>query len=109
VTRPSPHLLTKRFCLNLSTVRIDHYAPLFREGQFWLQYNVGNETKKEAFETEAERDFARKKLEASGATKFDAYSRADQMTAKNVPSGTMLADIMKIMKTMVPGKMLLMT
>ena len=82
----------------LASVRIDHYAPLFREGQFWLQYNVGNDVKKEAFETEADRDFARKKLEASGATKFDAYSRADQITAKNVPSGTMLADIMKIMK-----------
>jgi hypothetical protein len=82
----------------LASVRIDHYAPLFREGQFWLQYNVGKEVKKEAFESEAERDFARKKLEASGATNFDAYSRADQITAKNVPSGTMLADIMKIMK-----------
>jgi len=82
----------------LASVRIDHYAPLFREGQFWLQYNVGNEVKKEAFETETDRDFARKRLEASGATKFDAYSRADQITAKNVPSGTMLADIMKIMK-----------
>jgi hypothetical protein len=82
----------------LASVRIDHYAPLFREGQFWLQYNVGKEVKKEAFETEADRDFARKKLEASGITKFDAYSRADQITAKNVPSGTMLADIMKIMK-----------
>lgn len=82
----------------LASVRIDHYAPLFREGQYWLQYNVGKEVKKEAFESEAERDFARKKLEASGATKFDAYSRADQITAKNVPSGTMLADIMKIMK-----------
>jgi len=82
----------------LASVRIDHYAPLFREGQFWLQYNVGNEVKKEAFETETDRDFARKRLEASGATKFDAYSRADQITVKNVPSGTMLADIMKIMK-----------
>ena len=88
----------QKILFELSTVRIDHYAPLFREGQFWLQYNVGKEVKKEAFETEADRDFARKKLEASGATKFDAYSRADQMTAKNVPSGTMLADIMKIMK-----------
>jgi hypothetical protein len=88
----------QKILFELSTVRIDHYAPLFREGQYWLQYNVGNETKKEAFETEAERDFARKKLEASGATKFDAYSRADQITTKNVPSGTMLADIMKIMK-----------
>jgi hypothetical protein len=82
----------------LSDVRVDHYAPLFREGPFWLQYDVGADTKKEAFESEAERDFARKKLEASGATNFDAYSRADQLTTKTVPSGTMLAEIMKIMK-----------
>jgi hypothetical protein len=88
----------QKILYELSTVRIDHYAPLFREGQFWLQYNINGDTKKEAFETEADRDFARKQLEAKGATKFDAYSRADQMTAKNVPSGTMLADIMKIMK-----------
>jgi hypothetical protein len=88
----------QKILFELSTVRIDHYAPLFREGPFWLQYNVGKEVKKETFESEAERDFARKKLEASGATNFDAYSRADQLTTTNVPSGTMLADIMKIMK-----------
>lgn len=88
----------QKILLELSTVRIDHYAPLFREGQYWLQYTIGADTKKEAFESEAERDFARKKLEASGATNIDAYSRADQLTTKSVPSGTMLADIMKIMK-----------
>ena len=88
----------QKILVELSTVRIDHYAPLFREGPFWLQYDVGGDTKKEAFESEAERDFARKQLEANGATNFDAYSRADQLTLKNVPSGTMLADIMKIMK-----------
>jgi hypothetical protein len=88
----------QKILFELSTVRIDHYAPLFREGPFWLQYNVGNDTEKQAFGSEAERDFARKQLEAKGATKFDAYSRADQLTTKTVPSGTMLADIMKIMK-----------
>lgn len=88
----------QKILFELSTVRVDHYAPLFREGPFWLQYDVGADTKKEAFESEAERDFARKKLEASGATNFDAYSRADQLTTKTVPSGTMLAEIMKIMK-----------
>jgi len=88
----------QKILFELSTVRVDHYAPLFREGPFWLQYDVGTDTKKEAFESEAERDFARKKLEASGATNFDAYSRADQLTTKTVPSGTMLAEIMKIMK-----------
>ena len=88
----------QKILFELSTVRVNHYAPLFREGPFWLQYDVGTDTKKEAFESEAERDFARKKLEASGATNFDAYSRADQLTTKTVPSGTMLAEIMKIMK-----------
>ena len=88
----------QKILFELSTLRIDHYAPLFREGPFWLQYDLNNDTKKEAFESEAERDFARKQIEAKGATKVDAYSRADQLTSDNVPSGTMLADIMKIMK-----------
>jgi hypothetical protein len=88
----------QKILFELSTLRIDHYAPLFREGQFWLQYDINGETKKETFESEAERDFARKQLEANGATNVDAYSRADQLTTKTVPSGTMLADIMKIMK-----------
>ena len=82
----------------LSLYRVDHYAPLYREGTFWLQYDMDGDTKKETFESEAERDFARKQLEAKGATNIDAYSRADQLTTKTVPSGSMLADIMKIMK-----------
>jgi len=82
----------------LADVRIDHYAPLFREGQFWLQYDLNGETNKQTFDSEAERDFARKQLEANGAKNIDVYSRADQLTTKTVPSGTMLADIMKIMK-----------
>jgi hypothetical protein len=88
----------QKILFELSTVRIDHYAPLFREGTFWLQYDLNGENKKETFESEAERDFARKQLESKGATNVDAYSRADQLTTKTVPSGTMLADIMKIMK-----------
>jgi len=88
----------QKILFELSTVRIDHYAPLFREGPFWLQYDMNGDTKKEAFESQAERDFAQKQLTAQGATNIDAYSRADQLTLKNVPSGTMLADIMKIMK-----------
>jgi hypothetical protein len=82
----------------LADVRVDHYAPLFRDGQFWLQYDINGDTKKETFESEAERDFARKQLEANGATNIDVYSRADQLTTKTVPSGTILADIIKIMK-----------
>jgi len=88
----------QKILFELSTVRIDHYAPLFREGQFWLQYDLNGENKKETFESEAERDFARKQLEAKGATKIDVYSRADQLTTDTVPSGTMLAGIIKIMQ-----------
>jgi hypothetical protein len=82
----------------LATVRIDHYAPLYREGPYWLQYDLKGQVEKQTFNSQAERDFAQKKLESEGATNFDAYSRADQLTTKTVPSGTMLADIMKIMK-----------
>jgi hypothetical protein len=88
----------QKILFELSTIRVDHYAPLFREGPFWLQYDINGDTKKEAFDSEAERNFARKQLEAKGATNIDAYSRADQLTTKTVPSGSMLADIMKIMK-----------
>ena len=88
----------------LASVRVDHYAPLFREGQFWLQYDLNGENKKETFESEAERDFARKQLEAKGATKIDVYSRPDQLTSETVPSGTMLASIIKIMQDNGAGK-----
>ena len=88
----------QKILFELSTIRVDHYAPLFREGTFWMQYDINGENKKETFESEAERDFARKQLEAKGATNVDVYSRADQLTTDTVPSGTMLADIMKIMK-----------
>jgi hypothetical protein len=88
----------------LASVRVDHYAPLFREGQFWLQYDLNGENKKETFESEAERDFARKQLEANGATNVDVYSRPDQLTSETVPSGTMLASIIKIMQDNGAGK-----
>ena len=82
----------------LADVRVDHYAPLFREGPFWLQYDINGDTNKEAFESEAELNYARQQLQTKGATNFDSYTRADQLTTKTVPSGTMLAEIMKIMK-----------
>jgi hypothetical protein len=88
----------------LAAIRVDHYAPLFREGPFWLQYDINGETKKEAFESEAELNYARQQLEAKGVTNVDFYLRADQITSKNVPSGTMLADIIKIMQDNGAGK-----
>jgi hypothetical protein len=88
----------------LAAIRVDHYAPLFREGPFWLQYDINGETKKEAFESEAELNYARQQLEAKGVTNVDFYLRADQLTSKNVPSGTMLAEIIKIMQDNGAGK-----
>ena len=78
----------------LAAVRVDHYAPLFREGPFWLQYDINGDTNKEAFDSEAELNYARQQLQTKGATNFDSYTRADQLTIKTVPSGTMLAEIM---------------
>jgi hypothetical protein len=89
----------QKILTQLADVRIEHYAPLFREGQFWLQYDLKGDTEKKSFTSQTDRDIARKQLEAEGATNFDAYSRVEQITSKNVPNGTMLEDIMKIMKT----------
>ena len=82
----------------LSALRIDHYAPLFREGQYWLTYNLGGQPVKRMLGTQAERAAARREAQAQGATDFEEYSRVEQIDFKNVPDGTMLSSIMKIMK-----------
>lgn len=89
----------QKILTQLADVRIEHYAPLFREGQFWLQYDIKGDTEKKSFTSQTDRDIARKQLETEGATNFDAYSRVEQITSKNVPNGTMLEDIMRIMKS----------
>ena len=82
----------------LAALRIDHYAPLFREGQYWLTYNLNGHPVKRMLGTQVERTAARREAQAQGATDFEEYSRVEQIDYKNVPDGTMLASIMKIMK-----------
>jgi len=82
----------------LASLRIDHYSPLYREGNFWLSYTLNGERVKRLLGTQTEREAARKAAEAQGATGVEEYSRADEITTKNVPDGTMLASIMKIIK-----------
>ena len=87
-----------KIMLELAALRIDHYAPLFREGQYWLNYNLNGQLVKRMLGTQAERTAARREAEALGATNFEEYSRVEQIDYKNVPDGTMLSSIMKIMK-----------
>jgi hypothetical protein len=82
----------------LAALRIDHYAPLYREGQFWLAYDMGGKPVKRMFATQVEREAARQEVERQGATNLEEYSRVEQIDYKNVPDGTMLSSIMKIMK-----------
>lgn len=82
----------------LASIRIDHYAPLFREGLFWLQYELNGQVLKPSFNSAAERDYAIRQLEAQGATNIESFSRVEDITSKNMPDGTMLAAIVNIMK-----------
>jgi hypothetical protein len=83
----------------ITKMGIDHYVPLYRQGTYWLTYTdkTGDAVSK-LYNSQAERDFARRKLEAEGNTNFDEFSRIDQFTVKNVPRGTMAAQIVKIMR-----------
>ena len=83
----------------ITKMGIDHYVPLYRQGSYWLTYtNKDGDAESELYKSQAERDFARRKLETEGNTNFDEFSRIDQFTVKNVPRGTMAAQIVKIMR-----------
>jgi len=83
----------------ITKMGIDHYVPLYRQGTYWLTYtDKTNDAVSKLYNSQAERDFARRKLEAEGNTNFDEFSRIDQFTVKNVPRGTMAAQIVKIMR-----------
>lgn len=83
----------------ITKMGIDHYVPLYRQGTYWLTYtDKTGDAISELYNSQAERDFARRKLEADGNTNFDEFSRIDQFTVKNVPRGTMAAQIVKIMR-----------
>lgn len=83
----------------ITKMGIDHYVPLYRQGDYWLTYtDKSGDAVSELYNSQAERDFARRKLEAEGNTNFDEFSRIEQFTHKNVPRGTMAAQIVKIMR-----------
>jgi hypothetical protein len=83
----------------ITKMGIDHYVPLYRQGDYWLTYtDKSGDAVSELYNSQAERDFARRKLEADGNTGFDEFSRIEQFTHKNVPRGTMAAQIVKIMR-----------
>ena len=83
----------------LAALRIDHYSPLYRpEGIYWLNYELDGKPVKRILNTQVERSAARKQAEAQGATNIQEFSRVEQIDFKNVPDGTMLSSIMKIMK-----------
>ena len=82
----------------LSEVMIDHYFPLYRKGDFRLSYTLNGKAVVERFETQAERTAAERALEAQGATDIEANSQLNQFNSDNIPSGTMLSSVMKIVK-----------
>lgn len=78
---------------------IDHYAPLYRQGRFWLQYKDkdGREFR-QLYDTQVERTAARNRLEREGNTDFDEYMKDEGGATRTAPSGTVAAQIIKIMK-----------
>lgn len=87
----------------LSTIRIEHYAPLYRKGTYWMSYMLNGEMHKPLFETQAERDLARRQVEAQGATDIDMYAHIEEMSGRNIPDGTILAEIVKTLKASQAG------
>jgi hypothetical protein len=78
---------------------IDHYAPLYRQGTYWLEYkDRDGEMVRELYNSQIERTSARTRLEREGNTDFDEYMKVEGKTARRAPSGTIAAQIIKIMK-----------
>jgi len=84
----------------ITKMGIDHYSPLFRSGEYWMQYvdKDTNETVQRLFDTQAERRLAKAKAVEDGHTGIEEYSRVEGMKPRNVPRGTVAAQIVKIMK-----------
>ena len=84
----------------ITKMGIDHYSPLYREGEYWLQYTDKNTKQlvQRLFNTQAERRLAQTQVVADGHTGIEEYSRTENMTSKTVPRGTVAAQIVKIMR-----------
>lgn len=78
---------------------IDHYAPLYRQGSFWLDFtDKGGNFQRKLYNSQIERQVARRALEADGARDFDEYEKIEGPIARRAPSGTIAAQIINIMK-----------
>lgn len=89
----------KKLLTELSKVNIDHYAPLYRRGVYRLDYTAKDGDRvQEFYTTQAERTLARKKAAGKGAKDFDEYSVSDTLSLNNIPDGTVLSNLVKIMK-----------
>jgi hypothetical protein len=84
----------------ITSAGVDHYAPLYRQGIHFLTYidKNTNEHATELFESQIERAQRRSQLEAEGHSDFEEKSRFDQLQSRNVPSGSIAGQIVKIMK-----------
>ena len=84
----------------ITSAGVEHYAPLYRQGTYFLTY-IDKNTKEHAtelFESQIERAQKKAKLEMQGHTDFEEKSRFDQLQSRNVPSGSIAGQIIKIMK-----------
>ena len=78
---------------------IDHYAPLYRQGTYWLEFkNKDGEMERKLYNSQIERTTARNALAQEEATDFDEYMKVEGERARRAPSGTIAAQIIKIMK-----------
>lgn len=84
----------------ITSAGVEHYAPLYRQGTYFLTYldKNTNEHATELFESQIERAQKKAKLETQGHTDFEEKSRFNELQSRNVPSGSIAGQIIKIMK-----------
>jgi len=84
----------------ITSAGVEHYAPLYRQGTYFLTYldKNTNEHATELFESQIERAQKKAKLEGEGHTDFEEKTKFDQLQSRNVPSGSIAGQIVKIMK-----------
>jgi hypothetical protein len=87
----------------ITSKKIGHYVPLYRDGAFFLTYlpKGSKDHTTEMFNTQVEREAKRFQLEKDDAVEPNSIEEKalfDTLKARNIPAGTMAANIIKIMK-----------
>jgi hypothetical protein len=80
--------------------RLKVYLPLFREGQYWLRYDVKGKTYVESYKSNRKRDLAKQELVASGIPENSIQEYEKIEDAFNVPGTSSLGffnDINKVL------------